>query len=43
MLKKKSTDYKGQDFLNKIKKIIKKNYADTKMGELFPNGYPVII
>ena len=43
MLKKKSTNYQGRAFLNEIQKIIKKNYADTKMGELFPNGYPVII
>ena len=43
MLKKKSTDFQGHAFLNEIQNIIKKNYADTKMGELFPNGYPVII
>ena len=43
MLKKKSTDYQGFPFLNEIQNIIKKNYAKTKMGELFPNGYPVII
>ena len=43
MLKKKSTDYQGRTFLNEIQNIIKKNFADTKMGELFPNGYPVII
>ena len=43
MLKKKSTDYQGFPFLNEIQNIIKKNYAKTKVGELFPNGYPVII
>mgnify|MGYP003394528548 FL=1 len=43
MLKKKSTEYQGRTFLNEIQNIIQKNYADTKMGELFPNGYPVII
>ena len=43
MLRKKSTDYQGRSFLHELQKIIKANYADTKMGELFPNGYPVII
>ncbi|WP_313501047.1 hypothetical protein [Kaistella carnis] len=43
MLRKKSTDYQGRSFLHELQKIIKDNYATTKMGELFPNGYPVII
>jgi len=43
MLRKKSTDYQGRSFLHELQKIIKVNYATTKMGELFPNGYPVII
>ena len=42
-LRKKSTDYQGRSFLHELQKIIKENYATTKMGELFPNGYPVII
>lgn len=41
--KKKSTELQGKMFLIEIQNIIKSNYEKTKMGELFPNGYPVII
>lgn len=39
----KSTDYQGIKFLNKIQELIIQLYKETKMGEILPNGYPVII
>lgn len=43
IVNKKSTDLQGHAFLQEIQTLIKVNYASTKMGELFPNGFPVII
>lgn len=39
----KSTDVNGIDFLKKIQEYIILHYRNTKMGELLPNGYPLII
>jgi hypothetical protein len=39
----KSTEFQGKLFLNEMQEIIIKLYQNTKMGELLPNGYPVII
>ena len=39
----KSTRFQGKQFLNEIQEHIKIIYANTKMGELFPNGYPMIV
>lgn len=39
----KSTDLKGKIFLNTIQEYIIMFYRKTKIGELLPNGYPVII
>lgn len=39
----KSTEFQGQQFLNEIQELIKQLYRSTKMGELLPNGYPIII
>lgn len=38
-----STDFKGQKFLIEIQAHIKHLYRNTKMGEIFPNGYPMIV
>jgi hypothetical protein len=38
-----STEYQGTAFLNKIQELILKLYRETKMGEILPNGYPVIL
>ncbi|MPS73054.1 MAG: hypothetical protein E2590_07850 [Chryseobacterium sp.] len=38
-----STEYTGLDFLNKLQEYLILVYRETKMGELLPNGYPVII
>ena len=38
-----STDFKGQKFLIEIQAHIKHLYGNTKMGEIFPNGYPMIV
>lgn len=38
-----STKYKGREFLKQIQNIIIEFYQQTKAGQLFPNGYPVII
>lgn len=38
-----STQFQGTDFLRKIQEIIIELYRETKMGELLPNGYPVIL
>lgn len=43
MVHKKSTDLQGHAFLQEMQTVIKINYMNTKMGELFPSGYPVII
>ncbi|KFF73655.1 hypothetical protein HX13_19810 [Chryseobacterium sp. P1-3] len=39
----KSTNYQGTAFLNKIQELIIQFYRETKMGEILPNGYPVIL
>lgn len=39
----KSTEFEGKVFLNQIQELIIKVYQNTKMGELLPNGYPIII
>lgn len=39
----KTTDYRGIGFLNKIQEYIIILYRETKMGQLLPNGYPIII
>ena len=39
----KSTDFQGKLFLNEIQELIIKFYRETKMGELLPNAYPMII
>ena len=39
----KSTEFQGKLFLNEIQEFIKQLYRSTKMGELLPNGYPIII
>ncbi|MGA9212136.1 hypothetical protein [Kaistella sp.] len=39
----KSTEFQGKLFLNEIQKLIIQFYRSTKMGELVPNGYPMII
>ncbi|WHF51901.1 hypothetical protein QGN23_01160 [Chryseobacterium gotjawalense] len=39
----KSTEFQGKLFLNEIQKLIIDIYRNTKMGELLPNGYPMII
>lgn len=39
----KSTNYQGTAFLNKIQELILQLYSETKMGEILPNGYPVIL
>ncbi|REC42610.1 hypothetical protein [Chryseobacterium sp. 5_R23647] len=38
-----STDFQGQRFLFEIQEHIKQLYRNTKMGELLPNGYPMIV
>jgi hypothetical protein len=37
-----STDLQGELFLNEIQEHIIQIYRNTKMGELMPNGYPII-
>lgn len=37
-----STEFQGTGFLNKIQQHIIQIYRNTKMGELIPNGYPII-
>lgn len=39
----KSTEFQGTEFLNKIQEHIIQIYRNTKMGELLPNGYPIIV
>ena len=39
----KSTDFQGKLFLNEIQELIIKFYRETKMGELLPNGFPIVI
>lgn len=39
----KSTEFRGKLFLNEIQELIKEIYRSTKMGELLPNGYPIIV
>jgi hypothetical protein len=39
----KSTAFQGKDFLNEIQGLIIQIYQRTKMGELLPNGYPIIV
>lgn len=41
--KTKSTAFQGNDFLNEIQRLIIQIYRSTKMGELLPNGYPIIV
>ena len=38
-----STEFQGKVFLNEIQELIIQIYQNTKMGELLPNGYPIII
>lgn len=38
-----STKFKGTTFLSKVQEFIIEIYRNTKMGELLPNGYPIII
>ena len=38
-----STDFQGNAFLNEIQNHIIDLYSKTKMGQLLPEGYPVII
>ncbi len=38
----KSTEFQGKLFLNEIQAHIIQIYLNTKMGELLPNGYPII-
>lgn len=39
----KSIQYQGREFLKELQDIIIEFYSVTKAGQLFPNGYPVII
>ncbi|MBD3903354.1 hypothetical protein NAL32_02450 [Chryseobacterium sp. Ch-15] len=39
----KSTEFQGKLFLNEIQEHLIQIYRRTKMGELLPNGYPIII
>ncbi|MCY0977152.1 hypothetical protein PGH12_01455 [Chryseobacterium wangxinyae] len=39
----KSTQFRGMNFLLKIQEYIIQIYRKTKMGELLPNGYPIIV
>lgn len=39
----KSTEFQGTAFLQKIQEHLIRIYRNTKMGELLPNGYPIII
>ena len=39
----KSTEFRGIAFLNEIQELIIKLYRNTKMGEILPNGYPIIV
>ena len=38
-----STNFQGNAFLNEIQILMKDLYSKTKMGQLLPEGYPVII
>ncbi|MFY7814942.1 MAG: hypothetical protein ACOVRK_07080, partial [Chryseobacterium taeanense] len=38
-----STEYTGLHFLQKLQEYLILVYRETKMGELLPNGYPVIV
>lgn len=39
----KTTEFRGIAFLNEIQELIIKLYRTTKMGEILPNGYPIIV
>ena len=39
----KSTTFQGITFLNEIQRLIIQIYQSTKMGELLPKGYPIIV
>ena len=39
----KSTEFQGKLLLSEIQKLIIQFYRNTKIGELVPNGYPMII
>ena len=39
----KSTVFQGKEFLNEIQNLIIQIYQSSKMGELLPNGYPIIV
>ena len=41
--KTKSTKFQGKEFLNEIQSLIIQIYQRTKMGELLPKGYPIIV
>ena len=41
--KTKSTKFQGKEFLNEIQRLIIQIYQRTKMGELLPKGYPIIV
>lgn len=43
MNKMKSTQFQGFEFLDELQKHIKQHYRNTKMGELLPNAYPMIV
>ena len=39
----KTTEFRGIAFLNEIQELIIKLYRNTKMGEILPDGYPMIV
>ena len=39
----KSTVFQGKEFLNEIQSLIIQIYQRTKMGDLLPKGYPIIV
>lgn len=43
MKKMKSTQFQEFEFLDELQKHIKHHYRNTKMGELLPNAYPIIV
>lgn len=43
LILKKSTEFQGRLFLNELQEIMIMEYRKTKVGELMPNGYPLII
>ena len=43
LIRKKSTEFQGKLFLNELQEFMIMEYRKTKVGELIPNGYPIII